>query len=50
MKTCNKCKVEKEFSEFYRKINRGDGLAGYSSRCKQCIRKRLIVFQITRSG
>lgn len=39
MKTCTKCKIEKEFSEFYKKINRGEGLAGYSSICKSCLRK-----------
>jgi len=39
MKVCNKCKIEKEFSEFYKKINRGEGLAGYSHNCKSCIKK-----------
>ena len=39
MKICNKCKVEKEFSEFYKKINRGEGKAGYSHICKSCKRK-----------
>jgi hypothetical protein len=39
MKICNKCQVEKEFSEFYKKSNRVDGISGYSHICKKCSRK-----------
>lgn len=36
MKTCIKCKVEKDFGFFYRHRSRTDGL---SSGCKECVKK-----------
>jgi hypothetical protein len=38
-KICNKCKIKKDVSEFYKKKGRGDGLAGYSHCCKNCQKK-----------
>ena len=35
MKICNKCKIEKDESEFYRDKSHGDGL---NSWCKNCVR------------
>lgn len=37
-KKCNKCQEIKDVSEFYKKANRGDGLAGYTHVCKVCTR------------
>lgn len=34
MKTCTKCNIEKELTCFYKRNNR---LAGFTSRCKDCI-------------
>lgn len=36
VKTCNKCNVEKEVSDFYKKPK---GLLGVDSRCKKCVLK-----------
>ena len=38
-KICNKCKIKKNVSEFYKRKGRGDGLAGYMYKCKSCNRK-----------
>lgn len=38
MKTCTKCKVEKEFSEFYKDKNRKDNLC---VQCKKCMKQYL---------
>lgn len=38
-KFCKGCDSEKNVSEFYVRINRGNGLAGYSHKCKSCLRK-----------
>lgn len=43
MKACSKCKVEKPFSEFYKKTRYKDystSPAGYSSDCKECIKAK----------
>jgi len=37
-KSCNKCKEEKEISEFYKRKNRGEGISGYSHICISCKR------------
>ena len=37
-KICNKCKIKKDVSEFYKRKDRGDGLAGYLCKCKDCQR------------
>ncbi len=36
MKVCTKCKLEKEFSEFYKRENSKDG---YRNECKDCYKK-----------
>ena len=36
MKTCTKCKIEKEFSEFYKDKTKKDG---YNSGCKSCYKQ-----------
>ena len=38
-KICNKCKIKKDVSEFYKRKGRGDGLSGYMYKCKSCNRK-----------
>lgn len=38
-KECNKCKIDKDISEFYKRSGRGTGLAGYTHICKSCTRK-----------
>lgn len=37
-KICNKCKIKKDVSEFYKRKGRGDGLSGYLCKCKDCQR------------
>lgn len=37
IKCCNKCKIDKDVSEFYIKKGR-TGLAGYSGSCKECMK------------
>ena len=39
MKKCNKCKVEKDFTHFYKRKNRGEGNAGYFHICRKCVKK-----------
>ena len=39
-KMCNKCKIEKDVSEFYKRKNRGDSLAGYHYKCRTCSSNR----------
>lgn len=34
MKTCSKCKVAKQLTEFYKKVSNADGL---NSQCKSCV-------------
>ena len=36
MKTCRRCGVEKEITEFVRRAHRADG---YEANCKECRRK-----------
>jgi hypothetical protein len=38
-KFCKSCNSEKDVSEFYVRRNRGNGLAGYTHKCKSCSRK-----------
>lgn len=38
MKTCNKCKIEKDFSEFYKQSSKVDYIL-YMSICKECKKK-----------
>lgn len=38
-KEFNKCKIDKDISEFYKRSGRGTGLAGYTHICKSCTRK-----------
>jgi len=38
-KKCTKCEVVKDVNQFYIRKNRGSGLAGYSSFCKDCQKK-----------
>ena len=35
-KTCSRCRQDKDVDLFFRRAERGDGLAGYSGRCKEC--------------
>lgn len=35
-KICNKCGIKKDVSHFYKRNGRGDGLAGYLCKCKDC--------------
>jgi hypothetical protein len=37
-KFCKGCEKEKDVLEFYVRRNRGNGLAGYTHKCKSCIR------------
>lgn len=36
MKICNRCGIEKPFTEFYKRLGNTDGFAGY---CKKCRKK-----------
>lgn len=47
MKTCTKCKVEKEITEFYSHKGRADKL---SSECKSCTKKRNLIYNNTPKG
>ena len=38
-KFCKGCNSEKNVSEFYVRRNRGNGLAGFTHKCKSCLRK-----------
>jgi hypothetical protein len=38
-KICNKCGIKKDVSDFYKRNGRGDGLAGFTHRCKFCAKK-----------
>jgi hypothetical protein len=39
VKFCKSCNSEKDVSEFYVRRNRGNGLAGYTHKCKSCCKK-----------
>ena len=39
-KICNKCKMEKDVCEFYKRKNRGNGLAAYYYKCRTCSASR----------
>ena len=39
IKFCKKCDTSKDISEFYVRKNRGTGLAGFTHRCKSCVKK-----------
>jgi hypothetical protein len=49
-KFCKGCNSEKDVSEFYVRRNRGNGLAGYSHSCKECVKKHNYEYKSNNSG
>lgn len=47
MKTCNKCKITKELSEFHKHKRHSDGL---STHCKECVNKNIYSKRKTKDG